>query len=192
MQVISKARNSEGDQAQSKTSEHTLVDAELGAMRVSCDIHQQIAEQSSTNGGRWSKARAETQVPTHTMHPSALRRCAGYCRAHIHARKQVRQRRMILPERHHAAQQVGAARERLSVTVAPPITIWLRAWRHIAHRRKRFSAVNRFLRASSKKVSVWIRLRSSQLPAGGRFISRTPGSGVTLNHDRNLGSDGGA
>ena len=33
-------------------------------------------------------------------------------RADIHAGKQIRQRRMVLPERHHAAQQIRTAQER--------------------------------------------------------------------------------
>src|ERR1039457_3605523 len=76
----------------------------------------------------------------------------------------------------------GRRRRGLSNTVAPPITIWLASYAN-------FSAVNRLWRASSKST-VLICWSSSQLLAGGRFTSRTPGSGVMLN-DRNRGSEGG-
>src|ERR1700674_4583720 len=84
----------------------------------------------------------------------------------------------------------GRRRNGLSNTVAPPITIWLpppvAIW---LPSYANFSAVNRLWRASSNST-VLICSSSSQLLAGGRFTSRTPGSGVMLN-DRNRGSEGG-
>ena len=102
-------------EAQSKTlGSIQLVDAELGAMRVSCDIHQQIAEQSIHNKRR---AVARRHVPkrkfqlVQCIHPRLVYARILACRTDIHAGKQVRQRRMILPERHHAAQQIGTAQK---------------------------------------------------------------------------------
>src|ERR1700686_1652063 len=84
----------------------------------------------------------------------------------------------------------GRRRKGLSNTVAPPITIWLpppvAIW---LPSYANFSAVNRLWRASSMST-VLSCSSSSQLLGGGRFTSRTPGSGVMLN-DRNRGSDGG-
>src|ERR1700733_5617075 len=84
----------------------------------------------------------------------------------------------------------GRRRKGLSSTVAPPITMWLpppvAIW---LPSYANFSAVNLLRRASSKS-NVLICSSSSQLLAGGRFTSRTPGSGVTLK-DRNRGSEGG-
>ena len=85
----------------------------------------------------------------------------------------------------------GRRRMGLSSTVAPPITMWLPP--PVASRlplKLNFSAVNRLRRASSSS-NMLICSSSSQLLAGGRLISRTPGSGVTLK-ERSRGSAGGA
>jgi hypothetical protein len=68
----------------------------------------------------------------------------------------------------------------LSSTVAPPITIWLPPPVADARRRKlNFSAVSRLARASSNSTALNL-FQLIQLLAGGRLISSTPGSGVTL------------
>src|SRR3984893_4096191 len=91
-----------------------LVDAEFGAMRVSCDIDEQIAEQPVHNERRAVVRRQLTErnlqliqgIHARLVHARILARWAD-----IHAGKQIRQRRMVLPERYHAAQQIRAAQE---------------------------------------------------------------------------------
>ena len=92
-----------------------LVDAELGAMRVSGDVDQQVAEQSIHDQRRAIARRQMTEchlqliqgIHARLVYPRILAR-----RADIHAGKQIRQRRMVLPERHHAAQQIRTAQKR--------------------------------------------------------------------------------
>src|SRR5580704_13376336 len=89
-----------------------LVYAELGAMRVPGDIGEQVTKQSIYNErrtiarGQMTKRNFELVqgVDARFVHARILAR-----RTDIHPGERVRQRRMILPERHHAAQQIRSA-----------------------------------------------------------------------------------
>ena len=91
-----------------------LVDAELRAVRVAGDIDQQIAEQAVQDVGRTiavgqlAERDFELVEGVHSRFIDA-RVLAG--RPDVHAGKKVGERRMVLPERDHAAQQVGPAQD---------------------------------------------------------------------------------
>src|SRR5260370_42699438 len=78
-----------------------LVDAELGAMRVSSDIDEQVAEQSIHNERRaaarrqMAKGNLQLKQSVHPglVHPPKLAR-----RARLTARKQIQQPRRVRPE----------------------------------------------------------------------------------------------
>src|SRR5271156_4037507 len=84
-----------------------LINAKFGAMRVSGDIDKQVAEQSIHDPRRavvgWQVTECDLQliqgIHTRLVYARILAR-----RTDIHAGKQIRQRRMVLPERHQAAQ----------------------------------------------------------------------------------------
>src|ERR1022692_4948949 len=86
-----------------------LVDAKLGAMRVSSDIDQQVAEQSIHHDRR---AVVRRQIAKSNLQfVQGIRARLVYarrlaCRAHIHAGKQIRERWMVLPECQH---EIGRA-----------------------------------------------------------------------------------
>ena len=89
-----------------------LVDAELGAMRVSSDIDEQVAEQSIHHD---RQAVVRRQIAERDLQfVQGIRARLVYarrlaCRADIHAGKQIRERWMVLPECQHAAQQIRTA-----------------------------------------------------------------------------------
>src|SRR6266851_1507166 len=89
-------------EAQPKTLRRIkLVDAELGPMRVSSDIDEQVAEQSIHNEWQAVARRQMTKgnlqliqgVHAGLVHARILAR-----RTDIHTGKHIRQRRMVLPE----------------------------------------------------------------------------------------------
>ena len=172
-----------------------LVDAELGAMRVSRHIDKQVAKQSIDNVRRtvvrrqMAKGNLEFIQGIHArfVHARILA-----CRPDIHSGKQIRQRRVVLPERHHAAQQIRPPQEgAVRHGRAADHDVAAAAGGVVA------AVVSRIFQRSIDCVAplrssiVLICSSSSQLLAGGRLTSSTPGSGVTLN-DRSRGSAGGA
>ena len=92
-----------------------LVDAELGAMRVAGDVGQQVTEQPIDEPGRNGTARPPVVCAERDLElvdavvPGLVdaRRLAG--RADEEAGEQIRQRRMVVPVRQQAAQQIRAA-----------------------------------------------------------------------------------
>src|SRR5450755_1740529 len=92
-----------------------LVDTKFGAMRVSSDVDEQVAEQSIHRDRRAvvrrQIAKGDLQfvqgIHARLVYARALAR-----RADVHAGKQIRKRRMVLPECQHAAEQIRTAQER--------------------------------------------------------------------------------
>src|SRR6202167_354712 len=87
-----------------------LVDTELGAMRVSRDVAEQVAEQPTHRARR---AVIRSQIPESDLQfVQGISACLVYTRrlagrTDIHTRKQIRERGMILPECNNAAQKIG-------------------------------------------------------------------------------------
>src|ERR1039457_7230156 len=84
-------------------------------MRVSRHIDQQVSKQSINNPRRAVTGGQITEGDFQLI--QSIRACLVDTwiltgRSDVHAGNKIRQRRMILPERHHAAQQVGTAQQR--------------------------------------------------------------------------------
>ncbi len=90
-----------------------LVDAELRPVRITGHVDEQIAKQSVHEVRRTRAFRQLAEgnlqlvkrVRTRFIHTRVLTRWPN-----VHARKQVRHRRMVLPEPHHTAQQIRTAK----------------------------------------------------------------------------------
>ena len=88
-----------------------LVDAELGSMRVACDVNQQVAEDAIDQPWRSAVPFAESRkrdlqlvnrIVARLVHAWMLTR-----RAEEQPGEQVRHRRMVVPVAHQTAEQVG-------------------------------------------------------------------------------------
>ena len=186
------------EQAESKPEafrRKQLVDAELGAMRVAGYIGQQVSKQS-IDDIRGTIARgqmAETRLRVRTARP-----CAPHPRADTGwwVRRTCRKKDTTATDDSArkrpccAADRAGAG-SGCPQAVAPPITMWLPP--PVASRLplKRISQRSSRFRALRRSSNMLMCSSSSQLLAGGRLTSSTPGSGVTLK-DRSRGSAAGA
>ena len=118
---ISNARSSTTPRRpRSRVGAEELVDAELGPVRVAGEVDEEVAEQAVDQPGQARRAlglqpvelgERDLQLVEAVVAPLVdARRLAR--RAHEAAGEQVGERRVVLPERDEAAQQVRAAQER--------------------------------------------------------------------------------
>jgi hypothetical protein len=126
---LERAKLEEAQAAGCRVGGVQLVDRELGAVRIAREVGEEVAQQPVDEPRRCRRLACRVLAPhllerdfelveavvARFVDPRRLTR-----RSDERAREQVRQRRMVLPVRHQALQEVGRRKSGLSAAVAPP------------------------------------------------------------------------